>query len=221
MKVRTFCMAVKSQADSTQTSRIVLMVFIVQPPWTSAWFYGCFSHWCVSLCACCSLFNHDVIKMFLCLKRRASSWHNKKQFVANPEQRPADLHCANESSVTARSCGFLSASFGCGEGGQGGWRAFINSDSAPFESTQWVSSAVKAWILAMDDWPQGQCELCRPARWPQGGEAKRKWTWRSDQNIVWQGNKVKWSSLQFLWKVNQWGFCLNGSPAGYRVMVSL
>lgn len=66
----------------------------------------------------------------------------------------------------------------------GGWRAFINSDSAPFESMQRVSSEVKAWILAMDDWPQGQCELCRAARWPRGGEAKRKWTWRSDQNIV-------------------------------------
>lgn len=91
----------------------------------------------------------------------------------------------------------------------------------PFESMQRVSSVVKDWILGMDDWPRGQCELCRAERWPQGWEAERKWTWRSDQNIVWQGNKVKWSRLQFLWKVNQWGLCLNGNPPGYRVMGSL
>lgn len=34
---------------------------------------------------------------------------------------------------------------------------------------------------------------CRAARRREGGEAERKWTWRSDQNIVRQGNKVKWS----------------------------
>lgn len=77
----------------------------------------------------------------------------------------------------------------------------------PFESMQHVSSVVKDWILGMDDWPQGQCKLCWAEWWPQGGEAERKWTWRSDQNIVWQGNKVNWSRLQFFWKLNQWGFC--------------
>lgn len=104
------------------------------------------------------------------------------------EPHPADLHCANDVCAIASQLSQLghvvsSQLHRVGEGG-GGWRAFINSDSAPFESMQWVSSAVKAWILAMDDWPQGQCELCRAAPWPQGGEAKRKWTWRSDQNIV-------------------------------------
>lgn len=103
-------------------------------------------------------------------------------------QHPADLHCANDvraiPSHLSRLGHVVSSQLRLGGGGVGGWRAFINSDSAPFESMQRVSSAVKAWILAMDDWPQGQCELCRAARWPRGGEAKRKWTWRSDQNIV-------------------------------------
>lgn len=190
---------------------------------------GCFNHWCVLL-----FFSLDVVKMSLCLHDVPPFWDNKKQFVAicGGVWLSSFLHIC----IVQMMCVLLYSwvmwfplrLVGVGWGGVGGAgragggrRAFINSDSAPFESMQWVSSAVKAWILAMDDWPQGQCELCRPAPRPRGGEAKRKWTWRSDQNIVWQGNKVKWSRLQFLWKVNQWGFCLNGNPAGYRVMASL
>lgn len=79
--------------------------------------------------------------------------------------------------------------------------------TADFALWKHVSNMVKDWILEMVDWPQGQCKLCCTEWWPQGGEAERKWTWRSDQNIVRQGNKVNWSRPQFLWKLNQWGFC--------------
>lgn len=59
-----------------------------------------------------------------------------------------------------------------------------------FESMHHVSNVVKDYRLRMDDWPQGQREPCWAAWWGLGGEAERKWTWRSDQNTVWQGNKV-------------------------------
>lgn len=101
------------------------------------------------------------------------------------EPHPADLHCANDvqyskSFVTTGSCGFLEASFGEGGAAEG----IRQQRTLPFESMQRVSSVVKDWILGMDDWPRGQCKLCRAERRPQGGEAERKWTWRSDQNIV-------------------------------------
>lgn len=215
-----FC---KNQADSTLTSQTVVWLPLL---------CSHLEHRCLLLLCMAVLITGAGLSVFTWF---TASWHNKKQFVANLER--LWLRSILQICIVQMMCVLfrvichgwvmwfpLSFVWGWGGGGRregGGWRAFINSDSAPFESMQRVSSEVKAWILAMDDWPQGQCELCRAARWPRGGEAKRKWTWRSDQNIVWQGNKVKWSRLQFLWKVNQWGFCLNGNAAGYRVMVSL
>lgn len=74
------------------------------------------------------------------------------------------------------------------------WRSSINGSLCSFESMQHVSGAVKRLDIR-DGWlaTGTQSELCWASWWREGGEAERKWTWRSDQNIVWQGNKVNWS----------------------------
>lgn len=75
----------------------------------------------------------------------------------------------------------------------GPWAVFstLLKRGRPCFNIQHVSSAVKGWRLEMDDWPRGQSQLCYPAWWWLGGEAGRKWTWRSVQNIVWQGKSIQ------------------------------
>lgn len=89
--------------------------------------HGCFNHWCASLCLRVT-FSHDIIKMSLCLHDlppldiiKSNLWPISSVHDWAASCRSALCKwcvCYSESSVTAGSCGFLSASFGEGGGGR-------------------------------------------------------------------------------------------------------